>query len=231
MSTQVLSKLGSAHTLGFGIEGIDGDGAGTAVASWSYKASGRSGHVTLTEPDAIAGAFSRLKMHSGLTVDAAPFRLRTALAGDATGWLDGMASALASAGMFKFDASSSYRRASMSAEDNALYGFGLGARADLNDNLAFDGGVGWAYDAAADETKARYKFVTELSGLLAERLKVAWGIGLQGTGATLGATRMQYFGSAKLEWSPEEDGAVTAEFRRNANDTYKLTATAARSFN
>lgn len=227
-SLQLMSAWGG-NTFAVGLEGLAR--GGTAIASLRHSSGPLTGHVTLFEPQVLGGigAGSWRGFHAGATLKAAPFRFRAALAGDSSGWLNGLASTEAVIGRLELATSCEYLRNSLVATAIDQIGCGVGGTARLGWGLGLDGGIGWRHRARSSGV-ASYTFGLKLRRGIAESIKLAGSIGLSGNSAEPCAPALNPYGQTKLEWAPDNKVALSAEFRRYANGDIRLATAAANSF-
>src|SRR6185437_3036595 len=103
-SIQVTSSLGNGITLKGGLEDLQDthpERAGTAVGVISYAGDNLTAHLTVIEAGILDGDPDVTAYHAGLTGTFDKFKLVGAVAGDSSGYFDGLASAQIGLDMFK----------------------------------------------------------------------------------------------------------------------------------
>ena len=107
-SIQIASSLGNGITIKGGLEDL-GDTqpgrAGTAVGVISYAGDNLTAHLSVMEAGVLDGHPDVGAYHAGFTGTFDKFKIVGAVAGDSTGYWDGLASAQATFDMFKLAAS------------------------------------------------------------------------------------------------------------------------------
>jgi hypothetical protein len=107
-SIQVVSTLGNGLTLSAGLEDLQDTQvarAGTAVGVISYAGDNLTAHLSLIAAGVLDGHPDVYAYHGGFTGTFDKFKIVGAIAGDSSGYYDGLASAQVSLDMFKLAAS------------------------------------------------------------------------------------------------------------------------------
>jgi len=107
-SIQLTSALGNGITVGASLEDLQdqqSSRAGTAIGVISYAGDNLTAHLTVIEAGILDGHPDVTAYHAGFTGTFDKFKVVGALAGDSSGYWDGLASAQLSLDMFKLAAS------------------------------------------------------------------------------------------------------------------------------
>ena len=222
---QMVSRVGGGSTLATSLEGLEN--TPTALASWNYAAGGGSGHLTLLDPDLSEAAGEKLGVLAGGTLNAAPVKLRAAVAADRTGWVNGLVSSQANVGPLTLAASGEYLRNSAVEGEPEQFGGGVTAAARLDSRVSVDGSLNWVHGDAEGGDPEGYQLGIGVTADLARSLKVKTELDLT---AGDGATPSTPYGQTQIAWTPAGATAVSAGFARNEDGGYSLTTAAKNSF-
>ena len=251
-SIQVTSSLGNGVTIGGGLEDI-GDGnlnrAGTAVGFISYAGDNLTAHLTVLEAGVLDGHPDGTAYHAGFTGTFDKFKIGAAIAGDSSGYWDGLATAQATFDMFKLAGSVEATHDADSTNGGDGYnGFGASASATMTVSDGVSINVGGRYfdgnTGTANNGNRGYQGAIALIAAVTETLTLEGDIGVYGTtngsynvgGASSSAIsgvpnwQQVYYGAASVTWAP--GGGFTSSLKGEAysDGAYKATFNAAKTF-
>jgi hypothetical protein len=253
-SIQVVSSLGNGITVKGGLEDLQDtqpSRAGTAVGVISYAGDNLTAHLTVLEAGILDGHPDVGAYHAGLTGTFDKFKLVAAIAGDSTGYWNGLASAQLSLDMFKLAASvEGTHDVAVANGGDGYNGFGAGASASvtISDGVTLNVGGRYFDQDTATVNNEGYQGAIALVAAITETLTLEGDIGVYGTnsggiyaGSTAGTTTSNfagtpgtwlntYYGAASVTWAP--GGGFTSSLKGEAysNGAYKATFNASKSF-
>jgi hypothetical protein len=253
-SIQVVSSLGNGITVKGGLEDLQDtqpSRAGTAVGVISYAGDNLTAHLTVLEAGILDGHPDVGAYHAGLTGTFDKFKLVAAIAGDSTGYWNGLASAQLSLDMFKLAASveGTHDAATGVNGGDGLNGFGAGASASVtvSDGVTLNIGGRYFDQDTATTGNEGYQGAIALVAAITETITLEGDIGVYGTNGTgnlpnvvaqpnpLGGVAgapwyNTYYGAASVTWAP--GGGFTSSLKGEAysNGAYKATFNASKSF-
>ncbi|HVW94258.1 MAG TPA: hypothetical protein VHB74_16830 [Devosia sp.] len=216
-SIQVVSSLGNGITLKGGLEDLQDKNparAGTAVGVISYAGDNLTAHLTLIEAGILDGTSTVTAYHAGFTGTFNNFKLVAAIAGDSTGYYDGLASAQVGLDMFKLAASVEATHNSSSATPfGAAFGagangigYGLSASFAVSDGVSINLG-GRYFDGdtsvAGDEG---YQVAASLVAAITDTLTLTGEIGVYGSDTIINNNGIA---PGSTVFSPISGGAAT----------------------
>ena len=237
-SIQLTSSLGNGVTLKGGLEDINDTNnsrAGTAVGVIAYAGDNITAHLTLIEAGILDGHPDVTAYHAGFTGTFDKVSIVGAIAGDSTGYYDGLVSAQLGLDMFKLAASGEFLHYSSDASNTATlpgpggagtdpaagknaWGAGLSGTMALSDGISLNlGGRYFDADSSVSDNEG-YQIAASLVAAVTETITLTGEVGVYGTdGAintqTCGATN----GPASLAAAPV--GPAGCAGITNANQT------------
>ena len=255
-SIQLVSTLGNGITVGGALEDLQDSHpsrAGTAVGVISYAGDNLTAHLTVLEGGILDGHPDVTAYHAGLTGTFDKFKVVAALAGDSTGYWNGLASAQVTFDMFKLAGSvegGTYSNVASNTSSGptgvALAGktwFGAGGSASLSVSDGVTINIGGRYfdmDTSTANTEG-YQGAVALVAAITETLTVEGDLGVYGTNdgaagtavgtpAVAGTYYNVYYGAAQVTWAP--GGGFTSSLKGEAysNGAYKATFNASKAF-
>jgi hypothetical protein len=203
-SIQLTSSLGNGVTLKGGLEDINDTNnsrAGTAVGVISYAGDNLTAHLTLIEAGILDGHPDVTAWHGGFTGTFDKVSLVGAIAGDSTGYWDGLVSAQLGLDMFKLAASGEFLHYSGDASNTATipanggpvnargmnaWGGGLSATMALSDGISLN--LGGRYFDAETSTPGNegYQIAASIVAAVTETITLTGEVGVYGTDAAIG---------------------------------------------
>jgi hypothetical protein len=247
-SIQIVSSLGNGVTLKGAIEDLQDTNAaraGTAIGVISYAGDNLTAHLSVLEAGILDGHPDTTAYHAGFTGTFDKFKIVAAVAGDSSGYWDGLASAQATFDMFKLAASvEGTHNASNTSGGNGLNGLGFGGSASMtvSDGITINlGGRYFDTDTSTTGTEA-YQIAASLVAAVTETITLTGEVGVYGSdvsnfttngqtgGNALGTYGTVYYGAAQVAWAP--GGGFTSSLKGEAysNGAYKATFNAAKNF-
>jgi hypothetical protein len=253
-SIQVTSSLGNGITLKGAIEDLNDTNAsraGTAIGVISYAGDNLTAHLSVLETGILDGHADATAYHAGFTGTFDKFKIVAAIAGDSSGYWDGLASAQATFDMFKLAASvegthdaATAAGGTSSPGGDGLNGLGFGGSASLtvSDGITINlGGRYFDTDTATTGNEA-YQVAASLVAAVTETITLTGEIGVYGSDASnfttsgytggnaKGTYGTVYYGAAQVAWAP--GGGFTSSLKGEAysNGAYKATFNAAKNF-
>lgn len=224
VAIQVVSDLGNGVSVGAGLENINDTvaaEAGTAVGVISYAGDGIAAHLTVAAGGVLDGTIEYWGYHAGFTGTFDIVTVVAALAGDSSGYWNGLASVSATFDMFTLAISGEAANTTSGTD----YGFGASASAAVTDEITINLGGRWYRDATAPGNDA-YQVATSLVADVTETVSLTGEVGVYAS-TVLPAV---YYGSAQVAWAP--GGGFTSSLKGEAysNGAYKATFKAAKTF-
>jgi len=246
-SIQVVSSLGNGITLKGAIEDLNDTNAaraGTAIGVISYAGDNLTAHLSVLETGILDGHPDATAYHAGFTGTFDKFKIVAAIAGDSSGYWDGLASAQATFDMFKLAASVEGTHDAATAVGttggDGLNGLGFGGSASMtvSDGITINlGGRYFDTDTATTGNEA-YQVAASLVAAVTETITLTGEVGVYGSdaglsdgfGTTKGTYGTVYYGAAQVAWAP--GGGFTSSLKGEAysNGAYKATFNAAKNF-
>ncbi|MDR3471749.1 MAG: hypothetical protein P4M09_08685 [Devosia sp.] len=239
-SIQLTSSLGNGVTIGGALEDLQdthASRAGTAVGVISYAGDNLTAHLSLIEAGILDGHPDVGAYHAGFTGTFDKFKLVAAVAGDSTGYWDGLASAQLTLDMFKLAGS-----VEGTHDYNGVQGLGAGASASLTVSDGVTLNIGGRYfdsDTASVNTEG-YQGAIALVAAVTETLTLEGDIGVYGTDSggstdtgnvgTAGTWLNTYYGAASVTWAPGTGFTSSLKGEVYSNGAYKATFNASKSF-
>jgi hypothetical protein len=212
-SVQVVSSLGNGLTLAGSLEDLndnDPDRAGTAIGVISYAGDSITAHLSVLATGILDGNVNTTAYHAGLTGTFDKFKFDAAVAGDASGYMDGLASAQITLDMFKLaasvegthDAAAGSSRIAGTYTGNpggtntpgyagsadGLNGFGAGASASLtvSDGVTLNIGGRYFDSDTSSANNEGYQGAVSLVAAITETLTLEGDVGVYGTNSGAG---------------------------------------------
>ena len=227
---QIASDLGNGISVAAGLEKLDFSstvagaftGAGTAVGVISYAGDGIAAHLTVAAAGVLDGVVEQWGYHAGFAGTFDMFRIVAAIAGDNTGYWNGLASAEASFDMFKLAASVE----AANTTDGQDYGFGVSGSAAVTDTVTINLGGRWYRDASA--AVDAYQVAAQLVAAVTETITLTGEVGIYDT--TLNNAADTFYGAATVAWAPGGGFTTSLKGEAYSNGAYKATFKAAKSF-
>jgi hypothetical protein len=221
-SIQLTSSLGNGVTLKGGLEDINDTNnsrAGTAVGVISYAGDNITAHLTLIEAGILDGHPDVTAWHAGFTGTFDKVSIVGAIAGDSTGYYDGLVSAQLGLDMFKLAASGEFLHYSSDASNTATlpgpggagsvaaagknaWGGGLSATMALSDGVSLN--LGGRYFDADTSTSANegYQIAASIVAAVTETITLTGEVGVYGTDGVIMTETPGTAGPASLGATP-----------------------------
>ena len=220
---QVTSDLGNGVSVGAALENL-GDTvaaeAGTAVGVIAYAGDGIAAHLTVVAGGILDGTVEAWGYHAGFSGTFDIVKVVAAVAGDNSGYWNGLASASATFDMFTLAISGE------AANTPGFLDLGAGASvgAAVTDGITINLGGRWYNDASAGNTA--WQVAAQLVAAVTETITLTGEVGAYAS-TILPAV---YYGAAEVAWAP--GGGFTSSLKGEAysNGAYKATFKAAKTF-
>jgi hypothetical protein len=199
-SVQIVSSLGNGVSLAGSLEDLnddDPDRAGTAIGVISYAGDTVTAHLSVLETGILDGTPNTTAYHAGFTATLDKFKFDAAVAGDASGYVDGLASGQVTLDMFKLaasveathDAAAGSSRIGVgqlgysgSADGNNGFGAGASASLTLADGVTLNlGGRYFTSNTADTNDSSGYQGAVSLVAAITETLTLEGDVGVYGT--------------------------------------------------
>jgi hypothetical protein len=252
-SIQISSSLGNGITIKGALEDLQDTNAtraGNVTGVISYAGDNLTAHLTVLEQGILDGHGDATAYHAGFTGTFDKFKIVAAIAGDSTGYWNGLASASATFDMFKLAASVEGTHNSDSTTvgtaTRGINGLGFGGSASMtvSDGITINlGGRYFDTDTASADNEA-YQVAASLVANVTETIKLTGEVGVYGSdaadfttngiaglgGNAAGTYGTVYYGAAQVDWAP--GGGFTSSLKGEAysNGAYKATFKAAKDF-
>lgn len=223
---QITSDLGNGVSVAGGLENLNGANlstAGTAVGVISYAGDGIAAHLTVAAGGILDGVVNNWGYHAGFAGTFDMFKIVAAIAGDDTGFWNGLASAEASFDMFKLAASVE----AANTTDGQDYGFGVSGSAAVTDTVTINLGGRWYHDNSGAGTDA-YQIAAQLVAAVTETITLTGEVGMYDT--TTNNDADTYYGAATVAWAPGGGFTTSLKGEAYSNGAYRATFKAAKSF-
>lgn len=223
---QIASDLGNGVSVAAGLEKLDSTvmtAAGTAVGVISYAGDGIAAHLTVAAAGVLDGVVEQWGYHAGFAGTFDMFKVVAAIAGDNTGYWNGLASAAATFDMFTLAASVEAANTTSGTD----YGFGVSGSAAVTDTVTINLGGRWYRDATAPGVDA-YQIAAQLVAAVTETITLTGEVGIYDT--TLGGDADTFYGAATVAWAPGGGFTTSLKGEAYSNGAYRATFKAAKSF-
>jgi hypothetical protein len=229
---QVVSDLGNGVSVGAGLEDITDNVsqlAGNAVGVISYAGDTVSAHLSVVAAGILDGVVNNYAYHAGFTGTFDKFKIRAALAGDNTGYWNGLATGSATFDMFTIALSGEAANTIVGGAGGGGtdYGFGASVSAAVTDSVKLNVGGRWYHDASA--ANDAFQVAASVSAAVTETITLTGEVGVFGNNTNLSGANV-YYGAAQAAWAP--GGGFTGSVKGEAysNGAYKATFKAAKDF-
>lgn len=222
---QITSDLGNGVSLAAGLENLDSTtvtAAGTAVGVVSYAGDGIAAHLTVAAAGVLDGTVENWGYHAGFAGTFDAFKLVAAIAGDDSGYWNGLVSGAATFDMFTLAASVEGANTTAGTD----YGFGLSGSAAVTDTITINLGGRWYHDANGDDA---YQVAAQLVAAVTETITVTGEVGLYDSTAGDPAADT-YYGAATVAWAPGGGFTTSLMGEAYSNGAYRATFKAAKTF-
>jgi hypothetical protein len=222
---QIASDLGNGVSVAGGLENLNGttaSTAGTAVGVISYAGDGIAAHLTVAAGGILDGVVNNWGYHAGFAGTFDMFKIVAAIAGDDTGFWNGLASASATFDMFKLAASVEGANTTGGTD----YGFGVSGSAAVTDTVTINLGGRWYRDASA--AVDAYQVAAQLVAAVTETITLTGEVGIYDT--TLNTDADTFYGAATVAWAPGGGFTTSLKGEAYSNGAYRATFKAAKSF-
>ncbi|HEV7274937.1 MAG TPA: hypothetical protein VGN80_01485 [Devosiaceae bacterium] len=235
---QIVSDLGNGVSVGAGLENlnnqddglaVDRDEAGTAVGVVSYAGDGIAAHVTVAAGGILDGTVEEWGVHAGFAATFDVVKVVAAIAGDSTGYWNGLASASASFDMFTIAISGEAVQNTVDSGDGTDtldHGFGASIGAAVTDGISINLGGRWYHDESEDNDG--WQAAVQLVAAVTETVTLTGEVGAFGNDLDNDANTV--YGAATVGWAP--GGGFTSSLKGEVygNGGYKTTFKAAKTF-
>jgi hypothetical protein len=221
---QLATDLGNGVYLAGGLEKLDttGTGAGTAFGVISYAGDGIAAHLTVAAAGVLDGLVDTWGYHAGFAGTFDAFKLVAAIAGDDTGYWNGLVSASATFDMFTLAASAE----GVNTAGGLDTGFGLSAAAAVTDTVSINLGGRWYRDASLGIDA--YQVAAQLVAAVTETITLTGEVGLYDS--TQNTESDTYYGAATVAWAPGGGFTTSLKGEAYSNGAYRATFKAAKTF-
>ncbi|MDR3475277.1 MAG: hypothetical protein P4M09_26800 [Devosia sp.] len=194
-SVSIVSDFGNGWSAGAAVENLDAqtsyggvaagvDAAGTAIGFVAYRDQTVSAHATVFAGGVLDGIVENWGLHTGITGNFGPVRMRAALAADDTGYWNGLVSAEDRYDMFVLAASAEATSGDPDVSGDEEYGFGGSASTNFGDVLV-NGGFRWFDTDASKPDTETYQIALQASMPVSEALRLSGEVGYYGGAASL----------------------------------------------
>lgn len=232
---QIVSDLGNGVSVGAALENLADTTiaeAGTAVGVISYAGDGLAAHLTLAAGGILDGAVEYWGYHAGFSGTFDIVKVVAALAGDSTGYWNGLASASATFDMFTLALSAEAVNVTTSQQATAGldYGFGASISAAVTDGVTINLGGRWYRDASNAVPNDAWQAAVQLVAAVTETLTLTGEVGAYGDSDAVNEASDTIYGAAQVAWAP--GGGFTSSLKGEVygNGAYKATFKAAKTF-
>uniref|UniRef100_UPI0037C1A50D hypothetical protein n=1 Tax=Devosia sp. TaxID=1871048 RepID=UPI0037C1A50D len=222
---QIVSDLGNGVSVAGALENLNGttaSTAGTAFGVISYAGDGIAAHLTVAAGGILDGAVNNWGYHAGFSGTFDAFKLVAAIAGDDTGYWNGLASASATFDIFTLAASVEAANTTGGTD----YGFGVSGSAAVTDTVSVNLGGRWYRDASA--AVDAYQVAAQLVAAVTETVTLTGEVGIYDT--TLNTAADTFYGAGTVAWAPGGGFTTSLKGEAYSNGAYKATFKAAKSF-
>lgn len=226
---QIVSDLGNGVSVAGALENLNGavgSTAGTAFGVISYAGDGIAAHLTVGAGGILDGVVNNWGYHAGFAGTFDMFKLVAAIAGDDTGYWNGLASASATFDIFTLAASVEAANTTGGTD----VGFGVSGSAAVTDTITINLGGRW-YRDASDSIDA-YQIAGQLVAAVTETITLTGEVGIYETSdavnGPLGSDT--FYGAGTVAWAPGGGFTTSLKGEAYSNGAYKATFKAAKSF-
>lgn len=252
---QIVSSLGNGLTLSGGLEDLQDHNAaraGTAIGVVSYASDTLTAHLSLLATGVLDGHPDDTAYHAGFTGTFNNFQIRAAIAGDSSGYYDGLATAAATFDMFKVAVSGEFthvgnQSSALPPGPNNGYvngqnsaGFGASITATVSPGVSLNlGGRYFDMNTATPDNEG-YQLAASVAAAVTETITLTGEVGYYGSNlpkATPGALGDDinydndvYYGSAQVAWAPGGGFTTSLKGAAYSNGAYQATFNAAKTF-
>lgn len=226
---QIASDLGNGVSIAGGLENLNTTtttAAGTAFGVISYAGDGIAAHLTVAAAGVLDGTVESWGYHAGFAGTFDIVKVVAAIAGDNSGYWNGLASASATFDMFTLAISGEAANTTAGTD----YGFGASASAAVTDTVTINLGGRWYHDAGgtADGVVDAYQVAAQLVAAVTETITLTGEVGMYDS--TRNADSDTYYGAATVAWAPGGGFTTSLKGEAYANGAYKATFKAAKTF-
>ena len=228
---QVTSDLGNGVSASFGLENLNSTDpvlAGTAVGVLAYAGDGISAHVTMAAAGILDGVVENWGIHAGFSGTFDMVKFVAAIAGDSTGYWNGLASA--SVGIDMFTLAASVEGASDGV--NQDIGAGGSISAGVTDTVTINLGGKWYQARIADNADA-FHAEAQIVAAVTESITATGAVGLwnrSAAGVAPDPHESVYYGSAELAWAPGGGFTSSVKGEYFSNHAYRITTKFGKTF-
>jgi len=249
---QITSDLGNGVKVGAALENLDGGkvatgssiagnnagtasniaNAGTAVGVISYAGDGIAAHLTVAAGGVLDGVVENWGYHAGFAGTFDVVKVVAAIAGDQSGYWNGLASASATFDMFTIAGSVEAVNVVAGVAGTDL-GFGASVGAAVTDTVSINVGGRWYRDNSDANPYDAYQVAAQLVAAVTETITLTGEVGLYANNNTVAppATNVSvYYGAATAEWKPGGGFTTSLKGEAYSNGAYKATFKAAKTF-
>ncbi|HEY8995266.1 MAG TPA: hypothetical protein VIM71_11430 [Lacunisphaera sp.] len=227
---QITTDLGNGVVLAGGLEKLDGAGttaigtptsAGTAFGVISYAGDGIAAHLTVAAAGVLDGVVESWGYHAGFAGTFDVVKFVAAIAGDNSGYWNGLASAAATFDMFTLAASVEAANTTAGTD----YGFGISGTAAVTDTVSVNLGGRWYHDASGNDA---YQVAAQLVAAVTETITLTGEVGLYDS--SLNTASDTFYGAATVAWAPGGGFTTSLKGEAYSNGAYRATFKAAKTF-
>lgn len=222
---QIATDLGNGVSLAGGLEKLDNTtvtAAGTAFGVVSYAGDGIAAHLTVAAAGILDGTVENWGYHAGFSGTFDIVKVVAAIAGDDSGYWNGLASASATFDIFTLAASVEAANTTGGTDT----GFGVSGTAAVTDTVSINLGGRWYNDASTGNSA--YQVAAQLVAAVTETITLTGEVGLYDT--TLNNQADTYYGAATVAWAPGGGFTTSLKGEAYSNGAYRATFKAAKSF-
>jgi hypothetical protein len=226
---QIATDLGNGVSLAGGLENLNGStaagfttAAGTAFGVVSYAGDGIAAHLTVAAAGVLDANVESWGFHAGVAGTFDIVKVVAALAGDNTGYWNGLLSASATFDMFTLAVSGEAANTTGGTD----FGFGVSGTAAVTDTVSINLGGRWYRDASA--AVDAYQVAAQLVAAVTETITLTGEVGLYDS--SLNTESDTYYGAATVAWAPGGGFTTSLKGEAYSNGAYRATFKAAKSF-
>ncbi len=222
---QVVSDLGNGVSVAVALENLNSSvmtAAGTAFGVVSYAGDGIAAHLTVAAAGVLDGTVESWGYHAGFAGTFDMFKLVAAIAGDNSGYWNGLASASATFDIFTLAASVEAANTAGGMD----YGFGVSGSAAVTDTVSVNIGGRWYRDASL--AVDAYQIAGQLVAAVTETITLTGEVGLYDSTQNLASDA--FYGAGTIAWAPGGGFTTSLKGEAYSNGAYKATFKAAKSF-
>jgi hypothetical protein len=235
---QVTSDLGNGVSIKGGLEALNNlntTAAGTAVGVIEYAGDGISAHATFAAGGFLDGVVENWGVHAGLSGEFDMFKFVAAIAGDNSGYWNGLGSASATFDIFTLAVSGEFvqnNATSGNGDGGTDFGAGGSIGAAVTDGVSINAGSRFYVDAGGGNAswQSAVNVVASVTETLTLTGEVGWYANTGTTDPFDVGPQSVFYGAAELAWAPGGGFTASGKGEVYSNGAYKATVKAAKTF-